>query len=61
MTTRRQRLERRKARHNAHVKRQFERAKQGEIINLSDLMGEHEDIIVEEWEIRKEERKKHTS
>ena len=32
------------AEHNAHVKAEFDRAKQGEVINLSDLMAAHEQI-----------------
>lgn len=39
--------------HNATVKRVFERAEQGAIINLSDLMASHETIAAGRMKQRK--------
>lgn len=40
------------AKHNAHVKAEFDRAKQGQVINLSDLMAGHEAFIIDEIRLK---------
>ena len=53
-TSRRDRLERARRRHSQRVRERLEAAKNGEIINLSALMADHEALVLEEWEIETE-------